>query len=264
MPVNKVARFVYLVRMSISKRLIPALAAVVLAACSSQPPYQGMGAADLYDLALRQYQAGEYQDAIRALDRLFVAYGGWEQMSEARLLMGHAYFAKEEYLTAQSEYQRFVDRYPAHPEASNAALGICRSLSALSPNPHRDQTYTEEAITVCRNVVLDYAGTPASLEAGGIANAMRLKLAEKEYLNADFYFRREMYDSAIKYFEFVVDLYPETEWAPRALLGIYRANTAIGYDDLADDARRRLVQDYPDSVEAQSVRTEGESGAVTG
>jgi outer membrane protein assembly factor BamD (BamD/ComL family) len=82
-------------------------------------------------------------------------------------------------------------------------------------------------------------------------------MAEKEFLNGEHYFRRRQYDSAIIYYQFVVDLYPETEFAPQALLGLYRANEAIGYSDLAVEARDRLLEEYPDSNEAAELRTDG-------
>ena len=136
-----------------------------------------------------------------------------------------------------------------------AALGVCRSLSELSPIPQRDQSYTNDALAVCRNVVVDYAGTPYALEAAELAAAMRLKLAQKEYLVADHYFRRKLFDSAIMYYEFVARLYPDSEWAPMSLLGIYRSNLAIGYDDLAEDAKEQILERYPDSPAASEVRT---------
>lgn len=236
------------------------LALPLLGACGGSNPYQGMEPEQLYMLGQQKYEEGDWTDAIRALDRLLISFGTHERVSDARLLLAHAYYAKGDYLTARSEYQRFLDRFPGHGNAPVAALGICRSLGALSPVPQRDQSYTNEAIAICRNVVVDYGGTEEGQEAAALANAMRLKLAEKEYLNADFYFRRELWDSAIKYFEFVVQSYPETEWAPRALLGIYRSNMAIGYEDLADEARDRLLADYPDSPAAAEVRVNGASG----
>ena len=135
-----------------------------------------------------------------------------------------------------------------------AALGICSCLVELSPDPQRDQGYTNEAMGICRNVVVDYAGTAQAKEAARKSNDMRLKLAEKEFQNADFYFRRKLYDSAIIYYEFVVRLYPETEWAPMALLQIFQSNKAIGYEDLAEDARKRLLELYPDSPAATQAR----------
>jgi outer membrane assembly lipoprotein YfiO len=127
---------------------------------------------------------------------------------------------------------------------------MCNSLAELAPHPQRDQTFTREAITICGNVIVDYAGSAQSLEAAQVRESLRATMAEKEYLNARHYFRRKQYDPAIKYFEFVVNFYPETQFAPRALLGVYRSNDAIGYDDLASEARARLLAEYPDSEAA--------------
>jgi outer membrane protein assembly factor BamD len=232
-----------------------ALALLSLGGCRSGNPYQGMSDEDMYRLGLQKYEEGEWDDAIKTLDRLLASFATSEVLPPARLLLAHARFSKGDFLTARSDYQRFLDRYQGHEDAPVAALGVCRSLSELSPIPQRDQTYTNDALAICRNVVVDYAGTPQALEAAELSAAMRLKLAEKEYLVADHYFRRKLFDSAIMYYEFVVRLYPDTDWAPMSLLGIYRANVAIGYDDLAEDARQRILEQYPDSPAAGEVRT---------
>ena len=233
-------------------------------ACSSAQPYQGLTADQVYEIAVREYEEGDYENAIQALDRLFLSFAGFARTAEARLLLANAHFAEEDYLSSQAEYTRFLDRHPVHPEAPVAALGVCRSLAALSPIPQRDQTYTQDAGSVCRNVVSDYAGTPQATEAAQISNAMRRKLAEKDFLNAEFYFNRELYDSAIKYYEFVVESYGDTEWAPSALLGIYRSNLAIGYDDLAEEARDQLIARYPDSSAARIVANANGNGSGAG
>jgi outer membrane protein assembly factor BamD len=246
----------------IARRItVLALATAALAGCGSANPYQGMSDQQLFALARQKYESHDWDDATHALDRFFASFGGSDLAADARLLQADTYFGKGDYLTARSEYQRFLDRYPGNEKAPTAALGMCKSLAKLSPVPERDQQYTNEAITVCRNVVNDYAGTPESREAAEISNEMRMKLAEKEYLNAEFYFRRKLYDSAIKYYEFVVQLYPETEYAPRSLLGIYESNKAIGYDDLAEDARKQLLDKYPDSQAAAEVRADGNGHA---
>lgn len=238
---------------------LPVLAALVLfsAACGSVDPYQGMTAEELYELGLQRYEHEDWEDAIRVLERMLMSFGSSDLAPDARLLVAHANYGKGDFLTAQSEYTRFLDRYSASEDAPVASLGICRSLASLAPKPERDQAYTNDALSVCRNVVVDYPGTPQAEEAAALANDMRLRLAASEYGVADFYFRRELYDSAIKYFEFVARLYPETEWAPKALLGLYLSNQAIGYDDLAEEARQRLLEQYPDSPAAAEVRTDG-------
>ena len=233
-----------------------ALLALLLGACGGADRYQGMDAETLYQLARSEYDEGSWGNAIDALERLMVTYQTFDRLAEGRFLLAEAYYHDDQFVTARSEYQRFLDRYVGHDLSAAAALGMCKSLERLSPRPQRDQTFTREAITTCGNVIIDYAGTPEATEAAGIRQELREKMAEKEYLNARHYFRRKQYDPAIKYFEFVIDLYPESTYAPQALLGLFRANDAIGYDDLAEEARSRLLREYPASEAAQEVQSE--------
>lgn len=252
-----------------STRLVRGLGALTLliagAACGggATSRYQGIPAEELFDRAQARYEAGDHGEAIELLDRILVAHGDWDRIPEARLMLGDVYFEREEYLTARSEYTRFLDRYAGHPRSADAALGICKSLASLAPNPERDQGYTQEAISSCRNVVIDFTGNAASAEAARISNELRHTMAEKEFLTGEFYFRRKLWDAAIKYYEFVVNLYPESDFAPDALLGVYRANLEIGYEDLAQEARELLLSRYPDSQAAEAVRAV-ESGDADG
>jgi len=218
--------------------------------------YAGISPDELFAMANTELEQENHGNAIEVLDRLLVAHGDWERIPEARLKLGDVHYDREDFLTARAEYTRFLDRYAGHPGSADAALGICRSLAAMAPKPQRDQGYTQEAMTACRNVVIDFAGREQAAQAAVISNELRHTLAEKEYLNADFYFRRNLFDSAIKYYEFVIRLYPESDFAPQALLGVYRSNQLIGYEDLAEVARDRLLLEYPDSDAAAEIRTD--------
>jgi len=240
-----------------SLALVSLAVALGLLGCGGGDPYQGLTADDLYRIAENELAEGNADNAVEALERLHVSFGDWPRLPEAGLLLARAHYEADDYLTARSEYRRFLDRFASNPLAPDASLGECRSLAMLAPHPQRDQGYTEEAITICGNVVVDYAGTTQAETADSLRASLRHTMAEKEYLNANHYFRRRQYDSAIIYFQFVVDFYPETDLAPQALLGIFRSNEAIGYQDLADTARNQLLQDYPDSPEAAELRGSG-------
>jgi outer membrane protein assembly factor BamD len=241
--------------MTASRLLAAALVTALLVGCGGRDPYQGLDAEALFSIAETEFAEEDYDNAIEVLERLVINFPDYRRLPEARLMLADAYFREREYLTARSEYQRFRDRYVAHPQAVIAALGECKALAALAPIPQRDQTHTRDAVTVCGNVTVDYAGTPQSAEAAEIRRSLRHTLAQKEFLNAQHYLRRSQYDPAIVYYQFVVDLYPETEFAPRALLGLYRANMEIGYEDLAEAARARLLRDYAGSDAAAELRS---------
>lgn len=230
-----------------------AFAIVLLSACRSAPPYQGLGATALHEIAERAYAVGDHDGVVRVVDQLLVLFPDYERAPEVRLLLARSYFDEEDYILASAEYQRFLDRFPSHASAPDAALGMCRSSAALSPDIQRDQSYTEEAEVQCTNVAVDYPGTAAAEEASRIAREMHLKLAEKLHNIANYYYRRDYYDSAIIYWEMVENQYADNDWAPRALLGIMRAYQEIGYDDLVQETRQKIIDSYPDSEEARSL-----------
>jgi outer membrane protein assembly factor BamD len=245
----------------VAKPLVLALAAGA-SACRTAPPYQGMEANDLHALAELKFRERDYDEAERALNRLFVAFPSYARTPEARLLLADTYFADEQYITAGAEYRRFIDRYPQDPRVPVAAIGLCHSSAATSPDIQRDQSPTEDAAVVCRNVATDYPGTPQAEEAGRIAGQMRFKLAEKLHTIADYYFRRKFWDSSIMYWDLVEKDYPDTAWAPRALLGIMRAYEKIGYADLVEETRKKILDSYPNSPEAREL-TDGAAPART-
>lgn len=231
---------------------------LALGACSSAPRWQGLTASQLFEMGRAEFEAGDYGDASQTLERLILGATGFEQAAEAHLLLARAYFLDRQYILAQSEYTRFIDRYPAHPQAAEAALGVCRSNEALSPISQRDQTFTQQAAQVCQNVANDWSGAEAAEEAAGVAREMRAKLAKKQYENGAYYLRRNVPDAAILYWQQLVAVYPETPWAAAALAGIIDAYTQIGYDDEVEAATAQLLREYPESPEARALGGSGD------
>ena len=241
-----------------------ALAVVaLLVACHAPDPYRGLEGADLYALAQKQFDAGKYEAAQQALDRLFIAFPNYERGAEAQLMLAETYVRREQYITAGAEFTRFIDRFPTNPAASEAALRRCKAAAAQSPNVQRDQKPTEDAVVSCTNVVSDYPGTASATEAAAIAKAMDLKLAEKIYSVGDYYYRRKYYESSITYFQMIEDDYSDTLWAPRALLGIMKAYEKIGYQDLVEETRKKILDAYPTSEEARGLADSGAAPAAT-
>ena len=72
--------------------------AILVAACTSAPPYQGLQPDEIFQIASREYDEGDWDNSIRALDRLLVAHGDWPRIPEARLLLGHARYGNGEFL----------------------------------------------------------------------------------------------------------------------------------------------------------------------
>lgn len=238
---------------------------VTISACaSSGGPYQGMNLGDVYQIGLGHLENEEWDDAVEAFETVVFAAEGLEEAAPARYYLGRAFFGDEQYITAAAEFERFLERYPTHQLAPDAALGVCESYVALSPIIPRDQGDTERAYRECQAAALDFAGTEAAQRAAELREQMWEKLAEKVYHSGDYYYSRNLFDSAILYFEDVVDNYPDTEAAPRALARMYEAYQEIGYEEEAQETRDRLLREYPDSEAAQSLDAPDTAASVPG
>ncbi len=230
---------------------------LALGACAGASRWQGLTAGQLFELGRTEFESEEYGKASETLDQLLLAVPTFEQAADAQLLLARAYSGDRKYILAQSEFTQFLDRYPAHPLAPQAALGMCEANKALSPIPQRDQTFTLQAVQICRNVAADWQGTPEAEAAAAVVAEMRAKLAQNQYQVGSYYLRRGAVDSAILYYRELLAGFADTEWAPRALVGIIDAYTRIGYDDEIEAARTRLLDQYPDSPEARALAASG-------
>ena len=232
--------------------IICVASSLFLAACGGSLPFPGLTSQEVYALGLQAMEQEEWEAAVESFE--FVLFSpGFNRASEARLLLAEAHYAQEHYVESRSEFIRVIERWPADTVAVRAALGVCRSLSSLSPIPQRDQSFTRQAGLVCRQVAADYAGMVVGLQASRLADEMTIKLAEQDYETGLHYLKRGLLDSALLYFEEVATEFPQTEWAPWALYQMVDVFGRIGYERDVETTRELLLDAYPDSEPARSL-----------
>jgi outer membrane protein assembly factor BamD len=237
------------------------MVSLVFSACASTPPWMGMDGDELFAYGVEQFEDRDWDEAVDAFERLVASFPGHPRGAEARIYLARAHFENGEYITSAAEYERFLQRYPSHGMTPEASLGICRAYARLAPHPQRDQEYTRRAREACRATASEFQGMNVAQEADSIRVEMVDRLAERWYQEGRFYQRRNFHDSAILIFQDVVDFFPETAWAPRALLALFRSYEAIGWEEEATQVRERLLFLYPDSEAAQEARANGDGDA---
>ena len=243
--------------MTRSRRWIAALSLSVLAACGGKegPKVAGREAPDaLMERGLAELREEQWLEAIQIFERLVLEYPGYARIPEARLHVAEAYMGREEFVTAAGEYLRLANDYPAGPLADDSRFGACEAYRRLSPDIQRDQQYTSGAVEHCESLIAYYPDSEFVARAREIIADMKNKLAEKVYIAGEFYRKNGAFDSAIIYYEDVLEQYPQSTFAPRALLELVTVYRTIGYADEARLARERLLQEYPDSAAAREVQ----------
>ncbi len=234
----------------VRRNLILCVASSVLfVGCGNSLPFPGLTPEEIYALGVQEMEQERWGEAAEAFE--FVLFSPtFRRAAEARLQLADAQYEQELYIESRSQYIRVMDRWPADTVAVHARLGVCRSSAAVSPIPERDQSYTTQARQTCRSVAADFAGLLIGLEASLLADSMTVKLAKQDYDTGIHYLKRNLWDSALLYFEQVATEFPQTEWAPWALYQMVDVFGRIGYEGDVETTRELLLDAYPDSEPA--------------
>ncbi len=208
---------------------------------------------DLYSRGTQEFEDGDYQRAIIYFERFLSSSLGDPRAVDARMLLGDAHVARREFATAASHYQRVVTDFPNDPRSQEARFRICDAYFRLSPPAPLDQEYTLSALAHCQSVAEYFPGTEEGDSATIYVESLREKLAKKSYDAGRHYYRRRAFDAAIVYFEEVVSIYADTSVAPAALEQLVETYGRLGYVEDAEEARERLLNEYPESPEAQAM-----------
>lgn len=238
-------------------RCLLASALAVASACASRGAVlDGLTTDELMELGIQHHAAGRYGDAVRIFERVTFAFG-YARMDEARYYLADSYFRRGEYVSAAHEFTRLATDSPFSPYAVEARFKVCESYYRLSPRVELDQEYTRAGIESCNALVQYYPDSEFAPRARELSKELVDKLARKLFLTGENYFRNRFYLSAIIYYEDVLEEYPDTDVAPQALLRIIEAYLALGYQEDAEEAKARLLREYPGTEAAD--RAEGMS-----
>jgi outer membrane protein assembly factor BamD len=236
-----------------TKRLLATLC-LLLAACASRgPAFDTMDPDTLFQYAMGRLEDRDWSDAEAAFQRFVLQYPNHPRVAEARYRIGETYVGRKEHVTAAIEFNRLASEFPSGPWADDARFQVCQAYYRLSPPPALDQEYTTSAIEHCNNLITYYPDSDFVTRARAIIEELTNKLAEKEYVTGDTYFRRGAYHSANISFERVAAEFADSVWAPRALLRLYQSYTRLQYGPEAEAVKERLKQTYPNSPEAKQL-----------
>lgn len=189
-----------------------------------------------YEKAMNVYNQEEYAEAARAFETVVSIGRGTDIGQDAQFYLAESYFKSGNFLVSASEYERYALFFPNSPRRIDAEFKTALSYYHLSPRYKLDQSYTEQAIERFRLFTSRYPSSERVTEAGDYIAELRNKLAQKKYSGSEFYMRTRRYLAAITYNELLIDRYPETKWAERALVNNIEAY--ILYADNSVPARQ--------------------------
>jgi outer membrane protein assembly factor BamD len=247
-----------LVRSASAVAVVAVLALAVFSGCSSGPDLGSATYEGLYDIGREALETGNYLLAIEAFRRLTAESPLHESADDAVIGLGDAYRETEDYATAEAEYRRLLSDYPRSPLVQEAEYKIGLTYQEQSLPSPLDQGMTHRAIDQYRRFLDLYPGSDLANDARDRILELRTKLAAKTFHSAELYLKLRAPEAARVYAESVVSEYPETVWAPRALLLAARSHYVVGENAEALEYYQRVMELYPDSEDAAAAASESE------
>jgi len=243
--------------------LLPALLALVVAACSRPDPLERaeeMPPQELYATAERLLGEESYEKAAKAFEEVERQHPYSEYATRAQLMAAVAHYRGGDYDAAIAAAQRFVELHPGHPDVPYALYLIGESWYEQLESVERDQTAAERALEAFRDLVRRHPDSDWSKDARLKIDLLLDHLAGREMEVGRFYAERGQWLAACNRFQRVVEDYQTTVHVPEALYRLVECYLALGLPEEAKRAASVLGHNYPDSKwyrRAYALVTEG-------
>ncbi len=217
--------------------------------------------------ALEKFERERYNDVKTILADVKYNCSGHPAMDTALYYLGMAYLKSGVYMDARIEFERLIQDFPFSKFQEEAYFRLGYATFLESNPPQKDQTKTKEAIREFAEFIEEFPQSQYADTAAYYMNEAREKLAEKMLMNAKFYEKIERYESAVVYYQYLLENYPGSAFASEAQIRLAEALvkgnryadaavvlTHILDSDLSEDTKRRakrlqkrILREPPDS-----------------
>ena len=191
-----------------------------MAGCSKKDVYLEEELYPRFEKAMKFFNKGKYSRAKDEFDYIIMSNPGSKIANESHYFMAESMFQLEEYAEASTAFDRYVRFSPDYSKIEESRYRICECAINLSNLYQRDQSQTHYALEQLQMFIEDFPESDFLDDAEEAILSLRLKLARKDYEVGRMYLKSEEYDSAVIYFQSVLNHYYDTSFADDARIGI--------------------------------------------
>lgn len=228
---------------------------LLLAACASIPEPDSRDADALYRAALQAYERRDDQLAQKWLEVLRTQHPASQHADDALFLLAELRFRRGEYVMAAFLYQQVRQAYPNSPYARQALYKTGLAYEELSPPYDRDQDYTDKALQALREFRQLYPGDSLMSDVEWRIRRLRNKLAQREYSIAQLYRKLASPESALIYYDALLQQYGDTEMAELGYVGKIETLLELKRWQEAQQLIELYRRLFPDGVQRRVVET---------
>lgn len=213
---------------------------------------------ELYARARESMDKSRWKTAIEQLRELEAKFPYGVYAEQAQLDTAFAYYKSQESGLAIAACERFIKLHPTHKsvdyayylkglasyEEDKSTLGFLLGKDDLSD---RDPSLTLISLNAFKDVYTLFPDSRYAADAKQRANYLSNALAKHEIAVANYYYSRDAYVAVVNRAKGVIENHPDTPAVEDALGLLHHSYQQMELNDLADDARRVLKLNFPNS-----------------
>lgn len=195
------------------------LIGLVLISCGSNKIPTNINAEQVFNSGMELFEDGEYLEAQKYFDIITLQYPASQFADQAQFYYAEANFQREEYILAAYQYNKLRRVYPGSSHSKESMYKSAMCYYKISPPYDRDQDYTSKAIEAFMEFQYLYPDDSLNTESSKRITELRNKLAHREFFTAGLYTKMESPQSAVIYYDIVINNYSDTEYFEDAYIG---------------------------------------------
>jgi outer membrane protein assembly factor BamD len=211
----------------------------------------------IYSEAKDEVDSGAYDKAVPLYEKLEGRAAGTPLAQQAQLDKAYAQFKAGDKAAAVATLDRFMKLHPASPAIDyalyfkgvvnfNDDLGLFANMTRQDLS-ERDQKAAKESFESFKELVTRFPDSRYTPDARQRMNYIVNSLAQYEVHVARYYYQRGAYLAAVNRAQIALADYREVPALEEALYIMVMSYDKLGMNELRDDAKRVLTQNYPNS-----------------
>ncbi len=171
---------------------------VLLSSCTSQ--YEKLLAGSDNDLkykeAFKYYNSGKYKRAAELFESLIMPMSGMPQEDTVHFFTGMSNYKRQDYVTSESNFERFIQVFPRSPFTEEATYLRCHALYEKTLRYELDQVPTKKALVAIGEFMRDYPLSSYCQTCEVMQEDLLERLDRKAFESARLYYKMEDYLAA--------------------------------------------------------------------
>ncbi|MCF7957076.1 MAG: outer membrane protein assembly factor BamD [Phycisphaerae bacterium] len=153
-----------------------------------------------------------HAEGIEILERVSERWPGSELAGDALMIQADYYFGAGKFLEAQHTYQMLLDNYSQSRHYEKAMFQNAKATHRQYQGSHYDTMCLDEAIIRFKRFEQTFPQKAKTMKVHAILEEIEQQKIEKDFDIAAFYLKTGKTDAAIKYWTYICQQYPNTNW----------------------------------------------------